>query len=244
VIVIAQTLPIATASEAIRVVRALGSHRYVAGRLVLVHAPVFDALDVPEAAAPLTDAIAWARTVLSDPDVDASSKDERLFRTASAEELVSALEGFWTVASVTDRVQMRLMNRLQALDLEVGAHAPFDESAEDDLHPVLIDAGWELHPLVALDPVRHKGAIEAFDEPILFASARFEEENAIPSRRHLQELPAFGAVELLRGVDGDGRLIEPLVLWTEGNDTYQDYVLRGVLRAARVDRLPEPHHGL
>jgi hypothetical protein len=30
-------------------------------------------------------------------------------------------------------------------------------------------------------------------------------------------------------------LIEPLVLWTEGNDVYQDYVLRGALRAAKVE---------
>jgi hypothetical protein len=180
------------------------------------------------------EAVSWARRVLEDPDVDAASRDERLFRAASADELVFVLEGFWTPGQRTDRVHERLMDSLARLELRAGHHAPFDEVGEDDVHPVLIDAGWELHPLTALDPERHKGAIEAFGEPILFEAARFEEENAIPPPRTLQELPAFGAVELLRGVDGDGNLIEPLVVWTEGHATYHDYVIRGVLRAAKV----------
>jgi hypothetical protein len=231
---IATPLPVSTAAEAIRVVRALGAHRYVAGRLVVIHALAFDALDTAERAAPLAEAIDWARTVLGDSDVETASKDERLFRKASMDELASVLEGFWTPGSCADRVHTRLMDRLQALELEVGGHTPFDEEAEEDVHPVLIDAGWELHPLATLDPERHKGAIQAFDEPILFSAARFEEENSIPPQRHLQELPLLGCVELLRGVDPDGTLLEPLVLWTEGNDTYHDYVLRGVLRAAKV----------
>jgi hypothetical protein len=231
---IARPLPVAMAADAIRVVRALGAHRYVAGQVVLIHALAFDALDVPEFLPPLAEAIGWARAVLADPDVDPASKDERLVRKASLDECASVLEGFWTPGSRADRVHARLMSRLESLDLEVGVHVPFDEQAEEYVHPVLIDAGCELHPLAVLDPERHRGAIQAFDEHILFSAACFEEESAIPPQPHLQELPMFGAVELLRGVDPDGALLEPLVLWTEGNDTYQDYVLRGVLRAARV----------
>jgi len=227
-------LPASTAAEAIRVARALGAHRYVAGRLVLVHALAFDALAGLEALTALKEALLWARRVLEDPDVDAASKDERLFRAASVDELVLVLESFWTPGQGADRVHERLMDSLARLELRAGHHAPFDEVGEDDIHPVLIDAGWELHPLSALDPEKHKGAIQAFGEPILFEAARFEEENAIPPPRTLQELPAIGAVELLRGVDGDGSLIEPLVLWTEGDATYHDYVIRGVLRAAKV----------
>jgi hypothetical protein len=233
--VIARPLPVSAAAAAIRLVRALGAHRYVAGRLVVVHALAFDAVDVPGAENPPAEAIQWAKRVLADPDVDAASRDERLFRAASPDEVTAVLEAFWTPGARADRVHHRLMTRLESLDLDVGTHAPFDEGAEDDLHPCLVDAGWELHPLASLDPERHKGAIEAFDEHILFESARFEEENAIPPIRHLQELPAFGPVELLRGVDPDGMLIEPLDLWTEGNDVYQDYVLRGALRAAKVE---------
>jgi len=240
--VLARPLPVETAEEAIRLVRALGGHRYVAGRLVVVHALAFDAIDVGpdaqgEVGPAIEEALAWARGVLADPDIDAASKDPRLFRPASPDEVTRVLEGFWTPGARADQVHERLMSRLEALGLEPGAHTPFDEDAEDDVHPCLVDAGWELHPLSALDPERHKGAIDAFDEPILFEAARFEEENAIPRLRHLQELPAFGPVELLRGVDPDGVLIEPLVLWTEGNEAYQDYVLRGAVRAAKVGKI-------
>jgi hypothetical protein len=235
---IARPLPVATAADAIRVVRALGAHRYVGGRLFLVHALAFDALDVSEPFAPLAEAIQWARAVLHDPGVDPASKDERLLRTASLEEFAGVLECFWTPGSLADGARARLLHRLEGLGLDAGAHAPFDEEAEEDVHPVLIDAGWELLPLATLDPERHRGVMQAFDEPILFAAACFEEESAIPSQVHLQELPVFGAVELLRGVDPDGILLEPLILWTEGNDTYQDYVVRGVLRAAKVGQTP------
>jgi hypothetical protein len=232
---IARPLPLSTAGSAIRLVRALGAHRYVAGRLIVVHALAFDAVHPPGSDTPLVEAVAWAAKVLADPDIDAASKDERLFRAASPDEVTTVLEAFWTPGKRADEVHERLMTRLESLELDVGTHPPFDADVEDDVHPCLIDAGWELHPLASLDPEKHRGAIEAFDEPILFEAARFEEENAIPPLRYLQELPAFGPVELLRGVDPDGNLLEPLVLWTEGNDVYQDYVLRGALRAAKVE---------
>lgn len=230
---IAQTLPLSTAEEAVRFIRALGVHRYVAGRLVFVHAFALAALDEPDASPALGEAILWARSVLADPTVDSASKDERLFRAASKDEVTSLLLGFWSASASADRAHKRLMNRLVELGLDAGNHAPFDEEVEDDVHPILVDAGWELRPLATLHPERHKGAIDAFGERILFEAARFEEESAIPPLRYLQELPVFGPVELLRGIDTHGSLVEPLVLWTEGHDVYQDYVLRGALRAAK-----------
>ena len=144
-------------------------------------------------------------------------------------------EGFWTPGQRADRVHERLMDSLARLELGVGHHAPFDEVGEDDIHPVLIDAGWELHPLAALDPERHKGAIQAFREPILFEAARFEERERHPPSPHASGAPRLrrrGAASAAS--DGDGSLVEPLVVWTEGDATYHDYVLRGVLRAAKV----------
>ena len=41
-------------------------------------------------------------------------------------------------------------------------------------------------------------------------------------------------MELLRGVDDEGRLAEPLVVWADGDETYLDYVVRGVRRAAKL----------
>jgi hypothetical protein len=44
---------------------------------------------------------------------------------------------------------------------------------------------------------------------------------------HLQELAAIGVHDLVRPA-------EELTLWLSGNETYQDYVVRGVLRAAKL----------
>jgi hypothetical protein len=216
-------LPVTTIDEALRVVRALGKHRYVASRGIYVHALVAALVEDGELSR-------WAHDVLADPDVDPASRDERLMHRATEEELAKLLAIFWG-EDPTPRERLRAA--LDRLELPVGEGAPFDESQEEDMHPVLVDAGWELIPLRDLDAERHRGAIEAFGEPILFESARFEEENAIPPPNSLQELPALGAVELLRGAEG-GMLTEAFVLWCEGNETYLDYVTRGVLRAAKL----------
>jgi hypothetical protein len=235
---LARSLPVRTGDEAVRVVRALGAHRYVAGRLHVIHALGFDAVaagylepDLPPA---IHDACTWARATLANTDIDADSRDPRLFRNATNDELALVLEAFWVPGPRTDKIHDRLLARFHTLGLDVPLHDPFDEAAEEEMHPVLIDAGWELLSLAELDPARHRGVIEAYDEPILYEAARFEEENAIPRVASLQELPALGLVELVRGVDADGALLEPLVLWTDGNEVYQDYLLRGVLKAAKV----------
>lgn len=214
-------LPLRTADDAARLVRALGKHRYVAGRVILIHALAADLGDDSELAQ-------WAAGVLADDRIDPASRDERLTRQASEDELARLLLAYW---GDDDSHRQRLADRLAALALDVGEYEPFDERVEDDIHPVLVDAGWELLPLAELDAERHKGAIAAFGDSIHFESARFEEENAIPKITHLQELPALGPVELLRGA---GALDEELVLWMNGDETYQDYVVRGALKAAKL----------
>jgi len=218
-------------------VRALGTHRYVGGRLHSIHALVFDAMIAATDSPPgsLVSAFEWAAATLADPEIDPESKDPRLFRTASPEELVAVLETFWVPGLVADRAHERLLETAHQLGLDVPTHAPFEEEFEEDMHPLLVDAGWELVPLAELDPVRHRGVIEAYGEPILYEAARFEEESAIPKVISLQELPALGLVELLRGVDADGELVEPLILWTQGDEIYQDYLLRGILKVAKID---------
>ena len=226
-----------------RFVRALGQHRYVSSRLHLVHAFAVEAACVayeasaPEAGAPLAEAKAWASKVLSDPDIDAGSKDERLHRRATDAELVAVLGAFWNDGEQRERASLALADRLGRIgapppDLE---RLPFDEAAEEDMFPLLIDAGWELLPLAGLDRERHKGAIAAFDDALAFDVARFEEENAVPQAVTLHELPALGAGELLAALDSEGSVRAPFVLWTSGNETYVDYVLRGILRAAKID---------
>jgi hypothetical protein len=227
-------LPLERVDEAIRAIRALGTHRYVAGRLHLVHAFALASIE-DDAEGVLAQARPWAFQVLSDRRVDAGSRDESLWRRVSDAELGAVLSAFWTPGRRADGARDYLLDLLERHEIRLDPREPFDEDDEDDIHPLLIDAGWELVPLSALDPVRHAGCIAAFETPLALESARFEEETAIPSLQALYELPAIGPIELLRAADDDGALTEPLVVWAQGNPTYLDYVMRGVRRAAGLE---------
>jgi hypothetical protein len=233
---IAHPLPAQHADAIARAVRALGTHRYVAGRLHLVHAFVFDAAG--DEVDDLREACGWARAKLADPAIDPSSRDERLYRHATDRELAAALAAFWSGGDTAARARAALEARLATIDVHAPSETPFDEAAEEDLFPLLIDAGWELLPLAELDPDRHRGAIEALKaasgDEIGFEAAKFEEESAASRPAYLQELPAIGPVELLRA-SSDGALREPFIVWTEGPDAYHDYILRGVIRAAKLE---------
>lgn len=230
-------LPCRTGAEVARVVRALGSHRYVAGRGVHLHAALVDAVAdglAPEATATLESALAWARDVLASPDVDAGSRDPRLLRAATEREVAATLEALWSVDGAAARARLEaFLVRHDLLPRDLGARTPFDEANDED-HPLFVDAGWELLSLRELDPEKHRGAIEAYDEPIFFEAARFEEASAVPPVPTLHELSAIGPVEALAAIDGAGALVQPIVLYTQGDETYLDYVLRGVLRAAKL----------
>jgi hypothetical protein len=221
--------------EVLRVVHALGSHRYVAGRLHMVHAFAIAAAG-DDAGAALAEARTWAlATMARDRDgLDLSSRDERLWRRCSDAEIGALFEAYWAPGRVSRAARTALGALLDRHGLPPADDTPFDEAAEERIHPLAVDAGWELLALGELDPERHKGAIAAFGDPIAFASALFEEEAAIPPAPHLYELSAVGPAEPLRGVDDTGALTEPFVLWAEGNETYVDYVLRGVRRAAKL----------
>ncbi|HEY1955729.1 MAG TPA: hypothetical protein VGH28_08950 [Polyangiaceae bacterium] len=217
-------LPVVRVDDALRVIRALGKHRYVAGRMHFVHA--LAACDLAED----SELRRWARFALVDDAIDKASRDERLVRRATEEDLCAVLSCYWNEATA-GRACDALLERLETFGVETKIGEPFDD--DDDTFPLLVDAGFELLPLGELDAERHRGAIEAFGEPIQYEVARFEEQEHLPPVVHLQELPAFGVSELVQGAR-DGELAEPLALWLDGNETYQDYVIRGVLRAAKI----------
>jgi hypothetical protein len=229
--VIGTEIAIGSGDDLVRLVKALGQHRYVAARLHLVHVFAIDAAR-GDADAALRDAAAWADAVLGDESIDKASRDERLLRRASDAELVATLAAFWGERRERDDIRARLRERLAAhgCDPDEGGRAPLDEAAEDDVFPLLVDAGWELLPLAKLDAERHKGAMNAFGDALAWDVARFEEENAPEPPTYLQELPAIGAVELL----AEASALSPFVVWSEGNETYVDYVFRGILRAAKL----------
>ncbi len=236
---IGEEIEAATGAELVRFVRALGQHRYVAGRLHLVHAFAIEAACVASSDADaevLAEAKAWATTVLADNAIDRASKDERLHRRVTDAELVAVLAAFWNEGERRERASLALAKRLVEIGVEPPdlERLPFDESLEEDMFPVLVDAGWELLPLTALDAERHKGAMGAFEDALAFDVAKFEEENAVPPPVTLHELPALGALELVAALDEWGDLRAPFVLWTSGNETYVDYVLRGVRKVAKL----------
>jgi hypothetical protein len=212
-----------TGEELLRFVRALGQHRYVASRLHLVHALAIDAAGVGD------DAGAWAKRVLGASGeggaIDLGSKDERLWRKATEAELLAVLGAFWGENAAP--AQEKLREHLAKIDVTADDDAlPFDEAVEEEIFPVLVDAGWELLPLAQLDPERHRGAIQSFAD---FEVARFEEESAVPPIVTLHELPVMGPVELLGAPER-----APFVLWQQGHETYLDYVMRGVLKMSKL----------
>jgi hypothetical protein len=243
---IAVELGVEHVEPALRLVRALGGHRYVAGRLHLVHAFAFEAIG-DDAGGAIADARAWAKATLGmatgpgeartsrDGGLDPSSRDERLWRRSTDAEVVAVLDAFWTPGQRARAARDALRSLLDRHDLPVGDYPAFDEGAEGAIHPLAVDAGWELVPLHELDVERHRGAIAAFGDALAFESAVFEEETAIPVQTHLYELPALGPRELLDAARDDGSLTQPFVVWTQGNEVYLDYVLRGVRRAAKIE---------
>jgi hypothetical protein len=232
---IAVDFDVVRVDQALRLVRALGAHRYVAGRLHLAHALGIASIG-DDAGGTLADARAWAlRTVdHAAAGLEVASRDERLWRACSEPEIAAVLDAYWTPGARARSNREALRTRLERHALVPADCAPFDEAVEDQIHPIMLDVGWQLFDLGELDPERHKGAIAAFGDELAFESALFEEETAIPPPAHLCELPAIGAVELLRGADDTGALAQPFVVWVEGNEIYLDYVLRGVRRAAKL----------
>jgi hypothetical protein len=230
---VGEEIPARTGEELVRFVRALGQHRYVASRLHLVHLFAIEAAAKATGDAALAEAATWARDIRARADIDLASRDERLHRRASDAELVAVLHAFWAAPSAGAAHEL-LAARLAAIQAPAPSPAPlpFDEEREEDVFPVLVDAGWELVPLAKLDPERHKGAISAFED---FEVARFEDESAVPPVVPLHELPVLGAPELLAAFDEDDHGVRaPFVLWQTGHEAYLDYVLRGALRAAKL----------
>ncbi len=206
-------IEVSVPDDLVRLVRALGQHRYVSSRLHIAHAFALEAIGDE-----------WALGVLHDASIDKASKDERLVRKIDDKELVAVLSAFW---GEDETAKNKLRDRLVAIDASLEG-IPFDDGRENDMFPILIDAGWELLPLAQLDPERHKGAMNAFGEQIAWEVAKFEEENQVPAEPTLHELPLIGAAELLHPLDA------PFAIWQQGNETYLDYVLRGVLKMAKL----------
>jgi hypothetical protein len=153
-----------------------------------------------------------------------------LWRSASIEDIVTALRAFWVPGADAERRKNRLRELIEQLGLPRMDHAPFEASADEPPHPELIQLDWELFPVDELDADRHRGALEAMEEAQ-------EEVNA--SAPVYQEGPLITVPELCDGAAGDGISVDFLV-WSDGPYSYSDYVFRG---ASKVAKLSEPPVG-
>lgn len=224
-------LPARNADELARLVRALSKHRYVAAHGLYVHAALIRAVAQSGAeSSSLGDATGHAASLLASMrELDGPSDPRLLVRLSpeAASDVIHALG-----SNGGERVRAWIRAWLERGELGLADYEPFDERRDLDVHPLLIDAGWELVPLGDLDSERHAGAMRAFGDEGAFAEAvERERSRTAPT---LQELSAFGPIEVLRGFDDDGSLASSCALYTYGEAAYLDYVLRGAVRAAKL----------
>jgi hypothetical protein len=220
-----------TADEVGSLLRALGKHRYVREVDHRLHRLVDLALaDEPPFASRAAELEALCK---ADPEFDLSSRDPRLWRPASVDEVAAALSAFWSGAERARRAGDDLLARLDALGLPRPEYAPFEGDPEDPEHPQLVQLSWTLHSVVDLDPERHAGALRAMLE------AGEEVDVSAPVE---QEGPDLGAAELARGAPR-GVLAGDFLVWSDGPYAYADYVFRGASKMAGLVDPPEGDRG-
>lgn len=166
----------------------------------------------------------------SDPDFDLSSRDPRLWRPASLDEIIEALTIFWSGSNASRLARQALRSQFEELGLELPTRSPFESDPEEPEHPELIELSWTLLPVVDLDAERHAGALAAMLE------AAEEVDVSTPIE---QEGPELGVIELLEGAPR-GVLVSDFVVWSESPYAYADYVFRG---ASKMAKLVDPPQG-
>ena len=221
-----------TVEEVTRLIRTLGKHRYVHEVDHRIHWAVDAALASHPTFAP--HAAAFEALRRKDPDLDPASRDPRLHRTATADEVNAALAIFWSTEDDGAAARARLLGVLVTAHLSVGDHEPWHASQEEPPHPELIQLDWVLLPVDELDTERHAGALDALED---------SEEEINPSLPIYQEGPIFAAPELTHGAP-NGVLPEDFLVWSEGPYPYADYVFRGAAKAAKLVDPPEGYYDI
>ena len=215
-----------TLDEIDRLLRGLGRHRYVSEVDHRIHWAVDLALADLPAFAP--HAVAF-EALRRKHGLTLGSRDPRLFREAKTEDVIAALEAFWTPGDDALRHRRALLEAIASTGLPPATHAPFSLAPDELPHPELILLDWELYPVDQLDAERHAGALAAMEEA---------EEEVNPSAPVYQEGPTIAAPELCEGAL-NGVLAEDFLVWSDGPYSYSDYVFRGAAKAAKLVDPPE-----
>lgn len=212
--------------EVARLIRAMEKHRYLLEVDHRLHFSVDVALsDKPHFAA---HAAKFAALCATEPELNRASRDPRLWRKVSADEIVDILTAFWGPGDEAEPRRERLVDLFKELSLPIAEHPPFESDPERPPFPELLMLDWTLLPVDQLDAEKHAGALAALEN---------ETEDYQPSEPIYQEGPAISIAELCDGAPF-GILGEDLVLWSEGPYAYADYVFRGVSKAAKLEDPP------
>jgi hypothetical protein len=221
-----------TPGEVERLLRALGKHRYVKEVDHRIHWAV-DAV-LADLAVFAEHATRFEERRRREPELDIASRDPSLWRPATIDELVTALDAFWTPSEQTSARKKKLLALLAATKLPPASHEPFSAPPEEPPHPELILLDWELLPVDELDADRHAGALAAMEEA---------EESVNASAPIFQEGPTIAAPELCEGAT-NGVLADDFSIWSEEPYSYADYVFRGVTKSAKLTEPPVGYRDL
>lgn len=221
-----------TPEEVARLVRCLSKHRYVREADLRMHRLLDRALaHLPEFArhARALDEMAGAPEGL-----DLSSRDPRLYRPATLDELGMVFAHFWGEAARTELSRANLLSLARDVGLELPVAPAWSSSAEEPPHPELVLLDWVLLPVDELDVAQHRGALAALED--------CGEEVDVSAPIH-QEATAIGLRELCEGAV-DGELTGDFLVWSEPPYAYADYVFRGASKAAKLEKSPEGYNDL
>ena len=211
--------------EVARLLRALGKHRYIKDVDLRVHWAVDVAMEDVRGFEVHRKAF---QALAEQEDLQLGSRDPRLWRSATADEVITILTSFWSPTDEASERRATLVRTLQDAKLPIAEHAPWDSDPESPPFPELVLGDWTLLPVEDLDTEHHRGALTALED---------SGEEVHPSEPLCMELPAITVVELCDGAPM-GILTEDLYVWSELPHAYADYVFRGVSKAAKLEEPP------
>lgn len=161
--------------------------------------------------------------------LELGSRDPRLWRSASVDEVAATIELFWLDASQAGRTARRsLVEVLREAEIPSPEHEPFESDIDEPPHPELIMLDWELLSVDALDTERHRGALRGMEQAA---------DEVDPTTAVYVEGPSLSEVELDRPLPRGLWPSDP-IFWASEPYGYADYVFRGVAKVAGLDEPP------